>query len=133
MKTGYRVLLAACIGFGLMLMVLQWAQAKDSDTSPLTPSDACIFQQGLISILEETGETTEEIVVRCDQVAHTDPVYVDAAANIVERSARRFCTTTGPAHKANCLSESRQRNHEVWAESHRENERIRQQIRGGRR
>ncbi len=133
MKTIYRVLLAACIGLGLVVMALQYAQAKDADNAPMTPSDVCIFEQVLTAIVDETGETREEIIVRCDQVAHADPIYVDAAANLIERSAQGFCNTTGPGHKADCLRVSRERNTNVWAESHRENEERRQQIRGGRR
>lgn len=139
MRTGYRILLAACIGFGLVVTLLQFVQAKDGDTSPLTPSDACIFEQKLTILVSHSfsgtamPDTWEPVVAHCDAVAHKNPVYVDAAANLIERSVQSYCSRTDPHHRSSCLRNRREEDNEAWARAHRENEEIRQRIRGGHR
>ena len=128
MHGAYRVLLAIALGMALLVGLMKVVQAKDSDTSPMTPSDVCILDQRL-KILNgdeasgtDSGDVTEQVFSHCDSVAHTDPFYIDQAENLIERNANDYCAYTGPAHKADCLSQRREKSTES----------IRQQIRNRR-
>ncbi len=135
MKKLYIRSISVLVGLGLLLT--GYAVSLAQNVVPPTPADVCIFEEQMTVLVSHSfsgtamPETWEPVITHCDTVAPTDARYQHIAATLVEDSSQSFCNTTGPGHKADCLRNSQQRNSQVWAQAHAENNALRQ--RGGRR